>query len=210
MEWHKTDTQGLAAINTEINPSQIPQYQPAKYEIIRQVIYATGDFAYKDLICFGDLALEKGAAAIAARTSIVVDVATVQTAVSSTIQSTFANGLYTCTGVITRPQKSKSQAAWGMETLAQRYPSGIFVVGESQTALETLMHLISTQIVSPALVIASFSEFINIGIAKSNLQKSTIPYILVSGQKGGAIVGARILTALVCLAWEAYSPKDDF
>lgn len=209
MEWHKSDMQGLAAIDVEIQ-SQIPQYQAARYEIIRQVIYATGDFAYKDLICFGDKALEKGAAAIAARTSIVVDIDTVQTAVAHTIQSTFANGLYTCTGVITRPQKSKSQSAWGMETLAQRYPSGIFVVGESQTALETLMHLISTQIVAPALVIASFSEFINIGLSKSDLQKSPIPYILVSGQKGGAIVGARILTALVCLAWEAYSPKDEF
>jgi precorrin-8X/cobalt-precorrin-8 methylmutase len=205
MEWHKSDVQGLSVIDTEIDG-----YLPAQFEIIRQVIYATADFEYKDLICFSDQALEKGAAAIAARTSIVVDVATVQTAISPTLQSTFANGLYSCTGVITRPQKQKSEAAWGMETLAQRYPSGIFVIGESQTALETLVHLISTNEIAPALVIATPSEFVNVGVAKSSLQKSAIPYILINGQKGGAIVAARILNALALLAYEVYSPKDDF
>jgi precorrin-8X/cobalt-precorrin-8 methylmutase len=203
MELHKSDVQGLAVIDAEIDHPQ-----PAQYEVIRQVIYATADFTYKDLICFGDRALEKGAAAIAARTSIVVDVATVQMAISPTLQSTFANGSYICTEVITRPQTLKSQAAWGMETLAQRYPSGIFVIGESQPALETLMDLITAQAIAPALVIATPSEFLNVGIAKSSLRKSEIPHIFINGQKGGAIVAARILTALVSLAWEAYGSND--
>ncbi len=205
MEWHKTDVQGLAVVDTEIEG-----YQPAQYEIIRQVIYATADFEYRDLIQFSDQALEKGAAAIAARTSIIVDVATVQMAITPTLQSTFANGSYICANVITRPQKQKSQAAWGMETLAQRYPSGIFVVGESQSALETLTDLIKSQAIAPALVIATPSEFINVGVAKSYLQQSAIPYILINGQKGGAIVAAKILNALVSLAWEVYGTKDDF
>jgi len=204
MELHKSDVQGLAVIDAEIDCPQT-----AQYEIIRQVIYATADFDYKDLICFGDRALEKGTAAIAARTSIVVDVPTVQMAIAPTLQATFANGSYICTQVITRPQTLKSQAAWGMETLAQRYPSGIFVIGESQPALETLTHLIATKSIAPALVIATPAEFVNVGIAKSSLSKSEIPYIFINGQKGGAIVAARILTALVSLAWEAYG-TDDF
>ncbi len=205
MEWHKTDVQGLAVIDAEIEG-----YKPAQYEIIRQVIYATADFEYKDLIQFSDQALEKGSAAIAARTSIVVDVASLQMAITSTLQSTFANASYICTSVITRPQKQKSQAAWGMETLAQRYPSAIFVIGESQSALEALTDMIATQNIAPALVIATPAEFINIGVAKSQLQHSNIPYILINGQKGGAMVAAKVLTALISLAWEVYGTKDDF
>ncbi|AFY73463.1 precorrin isomerase [Synechococcus sp. PCC 7502] len=204
MEWHKSDVQGLAVIDAELDG-----YQPAQYEIIRQVIYATADFEYKDLIQFSDQAIEKGTAAIAARTSIVVDVASVQITVAPILQSTFANGVYACTGVITRPQRYKSQAAWGMETLAQRYPSGIFVVGESQSALETLVNLMTSQVIAPSLVIATPSEFVNVGIAKSQLQRSSIPYILINGQKGGAMVAAKILNALVLLAWEVYDIKDD-
>ena len=46
MEWHITDAQSLAIIDNEIGEHSL---SPAEYEIVRQVIYATADFEYKNL-----------------------------------------------------------------------------------------------------------------------------------------------------------------
>jgi len=206
MEWHQTDAQSLATIDQEIGEHPL---SPSEYEIVRQVIYATADFEYKNLIRFSEQALQAGAAALAARTTIVVDVPTVQAGIASTIQSTFANPVYCASETITRPQKDKSQAAWGIETLAQRYPEAIFVIGEAQTALTALVHLIEIEEIKPVLVIGVPSGFVDVDVAKSRLRDSLIPHIRVDGRKGNAIVAAAILNALVKLSWQAYGSKSE-
>lgn len=201
MEWHSTDAQSLALIDREVGDHTL---SPAEYEIVRRAIYATADFEYKSIIHFSDLALQSGAAALAARTTIIVDVPMVQVGINTHIQTTFANPIYCSMEAITRPQKEKTRAAWGIETLAKRYPEGIFVVGQSQTALTTLVGLIQTEEIKPALVIATPSGFLDISTAKARLDDSLIPHIRTAGRKGSAVVAAAIVNGLVDLAWQAY------
>jgi precorrin-8X/cobalt-precorrin-8 methylmutase len=179
-------------------------FSPAEYEIVRRVVYATADFEYKSLIHFSDLALQSGAAALAARTTIIVDVPMVQVGINTNIQSTFANPIYCSMEAITRPQKEKTKAAWGIETLARRYPEGIFVVGQSQTALSTLVELIEAEEIKPALVIGTPAGFVDADVAKSRLHDSLIAHIRTEGRKGSAVVAAAIVNGLVDLAWQAY------
>ncbi|MEO0132915.1 MAG: precorrin-8X methylmutase, partial [candidate division WOR-3 bacterium] len=82
MEWHVTDAQSLGIIDREIGDHL---FSPAEYEIVRRVIYATADFEYKSLIRFSDQALQRGAAALAARTTIIVDVPMVQVGIAPLI-----------------------------------------------------------------------------------------------------------------------------
>jgi precorrin-8X/cobalt-precorrin-8 methylmutase len=201
MEWHVTDAQSLAIIDGEIGDHV---FSPAEYEIVRRVIYATADFEYKSLIRFSEHALQAGAAALAARTTIVVDVPMVQVGIAYDIQSTFANPVYCSMETVTRPQKEKTLAAWGIETLAKRYPEGIFVVGQAQTALTALADLIEAEEIRPALVIATPVGFIDVDTAKSRLQESLVPYITIDSRKGNAVVAAAIVDGLVDLAWQAY------
>ncbi|WP_341525526.1 precorrin-8X methylmutase [Nostoc sp. UHCC 0302] len=201
MEWHTTDAQSLAIIDSEIGDHV---FSPAEYEIVRRVIYATADFEYKSLIHFSDHALQAGAAALAARTTIVVDVPMVQVGIAYEIQNTFANPVYCSLETLTRPQKEKTRAAWGIETLAKRYPEGIFVVGQAQTALTVLIDLIETEEIRPALIIATPVGFVNVDEAKGRLQDSLVPYITIDSRKGNAVVAAAIVDGLVDLAWQAY------
>ncbi|MGI0485989.1 precorrin-8X methylmutase [Pantanalinema rosaneae CENA516] len=201
MEWHATDAQSLAIIDREIGEHA---FSPAEYEIVRRVIYATADFEYKSLIRFSELALQSGAAALAARTTVVVDVPMVQVGIAPNIQNTFANPVYCSMEAITRPQKEKSRAAWGIETLARRYPEGIFVVGQAQTALTAIVELIEAEEIRPALVIGTPSGFVGMDAAKERLADSLIPHIRVEGRKGSAVVAAAIVNGLVDLAWQAY------
>ncbi|MFN6518301.1 MAG: precorrin-8X methylmutase [Nostoc sp. CreGUA01] len=201
MEWHVTDAQSLAIIDSEIGDHV---FSPAEYEIVRRVIYATADFEYKSLIRFSERALQAGAAALAARTTIVVDVPMVQVGIAYDIQNTFANPVYCSMEALTRPQKEKTRAAWGIETLAKRYAEGIFVVGQAQTALTALVDLIEAEEIRPALIIATPVGFGNFDRAKARLQDSLVPHITIENRKGNAVVAAAIVDGLVDLAWQAY------
>jgi precorrin-8X/cobalt-precorrin-8 methylmutase len=201
MEWHATDAQSLAIIDREIGDHI---FSAAEYEIVRRVIYATADFEYLSLIRFSERALQAGAAALAARTTIVVDVPMVQVGITPQIQNTFANPVYCSMETLTRPQKEKTQAAWGIQTLARRYPEGIFVVGQAQTALTGLIELIEAEEIKPALVIGTPSGFVDVDVAKDRLKDSLIPHIRIEGRKGSSVVAAAIVTGLVDLAWQAY------
>jgi precorrin-8X/cobalt-precorrin-8 methylmutase len=205
MEWHPSDAQSLSVIDREIGNHA---FSPAEYEIVRRVIYSTADFEYKSLVHFSDLALQSGAAALAARTTIIVDVPMVQVGINTNIQSTFSNPIYCSMEAITRPQKEKTKAAWGIETLAKRYPEGIFVVGQSQTALLTLVELIEAEEIKPALVIGTPAGFVEADVAKDRLNDSLIPHIRTEGQKGSAVVAAAIVNGLVDLAWQAYGSEN--
>ncbi len=206
MEWHSSDAQSLAIIDREIGDHG---FSPAEYEIVRRVIYSTADFEYKSLIRFSELALQSGAAALAARTTIVVDVPMVQVGITTNIQATFSNPIYCSMEAITRPQKEKTRAAWGIETLARRYPEGIFVVGQSQTALSVLVELIEAEEIKPALVIGTPSGFVDVEVTKARLNDSLIPHIRTEGRKGSAVVAAAIVTSLVDLAWQAYGREGN-
>lgn len=201
MEWHATDAQSLAIIDREIGDHV---FSPAEYEIVRRVIYSTADFEYKSLIRFSDLALQSGAAALAARSTIVVDVPMVQVGITSNIQATFANPVYCSMEALTRPQKEKTRAAWGIETLARRYPEAIFVIGQAQTALTALVELIEAEEIRPALIIGTPAGFVDVETAKVRLADSLIPHIRVEGRKGSSVVAAAIVNGLVDLAWQAY------
>lgn len=206
MEWHVSDAQSLRVIDREIGNHM---FTPSEYELVRRVIYATADFEFASLIRFSEHALTSGAAALAARTTIVVDVPMVQVGIAPPIQDTFVNPVYCSMDALTRPQKGKSKTAWGIETLAQRYPEGIFIVGESQTALESLVELVETNQVRPALIIATPAGFLDVDVLKDRLQDTMVPHIRINGKKGNPVLAVAVMNGLIDLAWQAYgkAPK---
>ncbi|MEM6837956.1 MAG: precorrin-8X methylmutase [Cyanobacteria bacterium P01_C01_bin.120] len=206
MEWHVSDAQSLRVIDRKIGHHM---FTPSEYELVRRVIYATADFDFASLVRFSEHSLTSGAAALAARTTIVVDVPMVQVGIAASIQRTFVNPVYCSMDALTRPQKGKSKTAWGIETLAKRYPEGIFMVGESQTALESLVELVETNQVRPALVVATPAGFLDVDVLKTRLQDAMVPHIRIDGQKGSPVLAVAIMSGLIDLAWQAYgkAPK---
>jgi precorrin-8X/cobalt-precorrin-8 methylmutase len=206
MEWQMIDAQNLAIVDREVGDYD---FSPAEYEIVRRVIYATADFEYKNLIHFSETAMQAGAAAIAARCTIVVDVPTIQVGILPQIQNTFANPLYCSLDAIARPQKDKTATAWGIENLAQRYPEAVFAIGQDQSALTSLIDLIAASAIKPALVIATPAGFVDVDATKKRLQEFAVPQIWTEGSKGGATVATAILDGLLELAWLAYAPLEE-
>jgi precorrin-8X/cobalt-precorrin-8 methylmutase len=200
MDLHISDASSLAIIDRQVNHEGL---SPAEYEIIRQVIYNTADFDYASLVHFTPDALSKGAAALAARSSIIVDVPAVQVSIVPQLQKTFCNPVYCCTTAVTRPQKRKTKAAWGLETLAKDHKDSIYIIGQDQTSLATLAELTERKAIKPALTIVTAPIFIEQDM-KQWLKNSSLPSIYLNNEKGNAIVGATIVNTLVTLAWQTY------
>ncbi|MBR8829704.1 MAG: Cobalt-precorrin-8 methylmutase [Chroococcopsis gigantea SAG 12.99] len=207
MELPVIQAQNLALIDQEIETNRLGA---AQLEILRRIIYETGDFEYQFLLRFSEKALASGAAALAARSTIIVDVPMVQAGIINELQKTFANAVYCGTETITRPQKGKTKAEWGIQTLASRYPEAIFVVGQSQSALHGLVELIEEKDINPALIIGTPATFMDADVLKERLKDTEVPYITIDGTKGGAVAAVAIVNGLVSLAWQAYGQHINY
>lgn len=104
MSYPLHEAQCLAYIDNVIPPHD---HSPAQYEIVRQIIYATADFDYLERLQFSERILNIGAAAIASRATVIVDMPMVQVGIVPKLQVTFANPVYCATQTITRPQKQR-------------------------------------------------------------------------------------------------------
>jgi precorrin-8X/cobalt-precorrin-8 methylmutase len=200
MKLHISEVAALATIDRQIDSSHL---SPAESEITRQVVYQTADFEYANLLRFDRDALNKGAAAIAARTPLIVDVPAIQVSIVPQLQQTFCNPVYCCTTTNVRPQKLKTKAAWGLETLAKNHDQSIYIIGQDAGALATLAELTEKQFVKPSLAIVTAPVWLEPQM-KQWLKDNKIPSIYIDSAKGGSLIATAIVNSLVELTWLAY------
>ncbi len=195
MEWTTTDASSLLTIDLEIGKHD---FSPGVYEIVRRVIYETADFDYLSQLHICDRALSAGAAALVARTPIIVDVPFIQVGIAYQIQQTFVNPVY---------YRLDSHPSYALTNLAKRYPEGIYIIGREQTALATFLTLIKQEDIRPAFAILTPPKFLKVNSIEQQLEMLAIPHIRVTGRKGNASVAVAITHALIDLAWEVYSEQ---
>lgn len=195
------EASSLAKIDSQTEAVQANN-SPAQYEIIRQVIYHTADLEYQSLLRFTDGALAKAAAALTATIPIIVDVPEIQVSIVPNLQKTFANPVYCCTTNASEAETVESRAVSGLEILSSKYPNGIFIIGQDQAALKTMVNLLQNKTIEPILAIATPPIFIE-SEAKKRLKNSYTPNISINSSKGGANIASAIFNSLINLAWRA-------
>ena len=195
MDWHITDVESLAAIDRVISNKR---FSPAEYEIVRRVIYRTADFDYYSSLHFSRNALQEGRAALSAHTSIVVDISAIQSEIAPLLYKTFLNPVYCCSNVTIKSRQKQSIYSLGLIALAKSHPEGIYIIGQEQTAFDTLIKLAQQKVIEPSLVIATMPLF---GLQKKRnwLMNSTIPHICLNGRKGGVSIALSIIKSLLRL-----------
>lgn len=196
MELTKTEANCLLAIDQEVGQHR---FSPAEYEIIRRVIYETGDFDYLSHLHFSDRALSAGAAALAARTAIIVDVPLIQAGIADAAQTTFVNPIYS---------EVEAHQTHNLTLLAQRYPEAIFILGKEPTAVSIFLDLLEKDQIQPAFAIITAPKLVNVEAIERNFGALTIPHIRVTGRKGSASVAIGILNGLIHLAWQVYAHRE--
>ena len=206
MDLNFTEASSLAIIDREIEGIK-ENLTPAQYEIVRQVIYYTADLEYGSLVKFSDGALAKGAAALTALTPIIVDVPEIQVSIVPRLQQAFGNPVYCCATTTQQVADKSTKAATGLEILGNKYPNGIFIIGQDPVAMSTMIDLLQNKVIEPTLAIATPPVFTKSN-NKQKLNNSYIPSITLNSSKGGANVAAAIFNSLVKLAWLAQQQRS--
>ncbi len=196
MELTKTEANSLLAIDQEVGKHH---FSPAEYEIIRRVIYETGDFDYLSHVHFSERALSAGAAALAARTAIVTDVPFIRAGIANATQTSFSNPIY-C--------HIEGHHSHQLTILAKRYPEAIFMIGKETTGVSTFLNLLEQDEIQPAFAIITAPKLVDVEVMEENLAALTIPHIRVTGRKGSASVAMGIFNGLIDLAWQVYAHRE--
>ncbi|MBR4763648.1 MAG: precorrin-8X methylmutase, partial [Lachnospiraceae bacterium] len=101
-------------------------------------------------------------------------------------------------------EEGTTRAYAAMIQAAERFPDGIYVIGNAPTALLCLDRLIRAGSCRPSLVIGVPVGFVNVVESKELLRETClryrIPAIFNMGQKGGSGVAAAVMNALLYTA----------
>ena len=202
---HPIVEQSFAIIDSEISQHDL---NPEEYAIARRVIHATADFEYLQLLQFSPDAIASGINAIASGVPIITDVTMVERGIRSLVAKTFKNPLISAIEFAETAAEGKTRTETGLCKCWEKYPQGIYVIGNAPTALLALCDLISRSRSTaeerssdkPALVVGAPVGFVSTIESKQALSKIDVPQILTLGRKGGSPVAASIVNALIVLA----------
>lgn len=196
---HPILEQSFAIIDREIGEHN---FNPAEYAIVRRVIHSTADFEFKHLIRFSPGAIEAGITALRQGVPIITDVGMVEKGIAAMVAKTFNNPLICAVEQASVALAGKTRTETGLLQCWQKFPHGIFVIGNAPTALLALCTELKEAPVLPALAIAAPVGFVSVVESKLALAQTPVPQIRVEGRKGGSPVAAAIVNALIVLAWE--------
>jgi len=174
-----------------------------RFQVMRRVIHATGDFSYAHSLMFSPGCFEAGLEAIRAGRDIYVDVSMGASGISKAMLAKFG-GSVTChindQDVLAQARsRGKTRSETALEKAAAENV-GIVVVGNAPTALVAAMDLAERGKLKPALIVGVPVGFVNAEESKEILARQPYPFITNSGRKGGTPAAVAIVNALLRLA----------
>ena len=110
--------------------------------------------------------------------------------------------MYCCATISSIIPEYGSKASSGLEILGSQHPNAIFVIGQDQPAMSTMLDLLINKVIEPSLAIATPPIFTELE-SKQRLKNSDIPHICINSHKGGANIASAILNSLIKLTWRA-------
>lgn len=197
---HPIVEQSFAIIDREIGAHS---FSAEEYAIVRRIIHTTADFEFSRLFRASPGAIEIAISALQNRVPIITDVTMVKQGIATLVNKTFQNPIVTCIEQTLVADAGKTRTETGLLRCFDRYPEGIYVIGNAPTALLALCELLQTSPVAPSSIIGVPVGFVSVLESKEALARSDVPRIWIEGRKGGSTVAAAIVNALLVLAHES-------
>jgi len=177
---------------------------PLKIPIVERVVHATADPEFARLLTFSNDAVEAGIGAVKNGADVVADVKMVEAGINPHAIQKFGGTVRTYTEderAMSLANKAKiTRTAAAMRVAAEDGLDGdIVIVGNSPTAALTVVDIVKSGIVKPALVIATPVGFVKAAESKDEVSKLSIPFITTRGAKGGSAVAVAIMNALLTM-----------
>jgi precorrin-8X/cobalt-precorrin-8 methylmutase len=185
---HPVEAESYRILRSRIDLSHLPRLTRA---VTERVISATADFGYAtDLVC-DEATLMRAAAALAKGAPVVADSPMVVAAVTECEPiCKFDDSL---TARLARVTGIPREAAAVRLAFSETGPGAVWVVGSAPAALEEIIG----RGTAPALVIGTPAGLVGAAEAKELLRASGLPAVSNISEKGGAVVAAAAVDALL-------------
>jgi len=180
-----------------------------EWQVVRRMIHTTGDFGLIDLARFTPGAIFHGIEALRSGRPIYVDSRMIQSGLSlKRLQSVYKG--YQASDIICHVDDEEVFE----KARLQRLPRSLFAVqkarpilngslvvfGNSPIGLLELNRLIQEEEIRPALVIAMPVGFVHVIESKEELMSLNVPFIALSGRRGGSPLAVSVVHALCTIS----------
>ncbi|SDK74857.1 precorrin-8X methylmutase [Maridesulfovibrio ferrireducens] len=189
----------------EIIDSEVPEprkFQGIEWQIVRRMIHTTADFEFIDLVRFHPEAVASGLNALRKGCTIVTDTEMARCGIPVRRMNPLGCEVRCLINdpevIASAKQNSTTRAHAALELAANKLKPAIHVIGNAPTALIRLVRLIEAgKMDIPALVVGMPVGFVNAAESKALLMDcDSLPYITISGRKGGSALAACVINAL--------------
>lgn len=200
----------IEALSFAIIDAEVPEPRPfsgPEWSLVRRLIHTTADFELPALVRLHPRAVAAGVAALAAGATLVTDTEMARVGIPRRRVDRLGCRVVS---FMNDPEVAARAGALGrtrayaavdraLEVLGDR--NLIFVIGNAPTALFRLLQRIEAGAPAPALIIGMPVGFVNAAESKEALMaQDAIPYVTISGRKGGSTLAAATVNALAELA----------
>lgn len=196
---HPIVEESFAIIDQEVGEHHFPLKE---YQVIRRAIHATADFDLLELFYFSENVIDLAVAELRKQTPIIVDVGMVKQGIQGMVHKTCQNPLICAIEQAEKATSGQTRTQTGLLNCLEKYPQGIYVIGNAPTALLSLCEAIKKGIAKPSFVVGAPVGFVSVIESKNALSQTNVPQIRVEGRKGGSPIAGSILNALLVLSQE--------
>jgi len=195
------ETKSMEIIAPFLTKLQLPE---AETKVYSRIIHAAGDVEYASVIKIHPQAIAAAQAALKSGCNIYTDVEMVRTGINKKKLASFG-GQVECliadSAVAERAKEAgitRSMAA--MRSFGKKLEGSIVAIGNAPTALFEVLRLMRQENIRPAVIVGIPVGFVGAADSKAELvETSPVPYVTVTGTKGGSPIAAAVVNAMMYL-----------
>lgn len=171
---------------------------PENLPVIMRVIHATADFDFLNTLTFSPNAVTLAREALRNHTPVITDTLMLSSGISKRYGLKIFCHIADPDTITEARSRKITRSIVSIERSVSEYPSAVYAVGNSPTALIRLCELIREGKANPSLVIGVPVGFVNVIEAKEMLASLTdTPRIIAQGRKGGTTVACAIINSIL-------------
>ena len=176
-------------------------WKEPEFSVVRRCIHTSADFDYNTNLRFSQEACKKGIRALRAGADIVTDTRMAMSGINKRRLTEYGGQVHCFiddeTVIKEAKERGVTRSAICMERGAAIKKPAIFAIGNAPTALIRLYELVESGAVRPELVIGVPVGFVNVVESKELFMRTSVPWIIAAGRKGGSNIAAAICNALL-------------
>ncbi len=200
------EARSMERIEEEVGPHP---FGSEEWQVVRRMIHTTGDFGLIDLVKFSPGAISHGIEPLRSGRPIYVDSRMIQSGLSLKRLQSVHKG-YQASNIVCHVddeevfgkarQHRLPRSLFAVQKAKPILNRGLVVFGNSPVGLLELNRLIQEEEIRPALVIAMPVGFVHVIESKEELMSLDIPFIALSGRRGGSPLAVSVVHALCAIA----------